>query len=140
MPTIVSQLKGTLKLGDTATGKAMEAQVSAIGIPQNVTRDSAVTVLTGDVVQSAASYSWSLQGTAILDLSDPSGVFYFVNEHQGEQMPFEFAPIGATGPTITGTVIVDGWSMDELNAGAIVTSKFVWPVQGQATFTPPGGP
>ena len=137
MPTTVNKLLGTLKLGDTATGMAMEAQVAQIGTPQTVTRDSPVTVLTGDVVQASATYSWALTGQALLDLSDPDGVFYFVNENQGQQMPFTFLPIGAAGPTIAGTVIVDGWDTEELAAGSIVQSKFTWPMQGARTVTPP---
>ena len=140
MPTVVNKLLGTFKLGDTSTGVAMEAQLSQIGTPQTVTRDSPVTVLTGDVVQASATYSWSLVGQALLDLSDPDGVFYFVNEHQGEQMPFTFQPIGAEGPTFAGTVIVDGWDTEELAAGSIMQSKFTWPLQGSRTVTPPAGP
>jgi hypothetical protein len=137
MATIVNKLKGTLKLGDATTGMAMEAQVSHVGFPQTVTRDAPVVVLTGDQVQASATYSWSLTGEVLLDLSDPSGVFYFVQQHQGEEMPFEFLPIGAAGPTFAGTVIVDGWSSEELAAGAILSSKFAWPLQGQLTTTPP---
>ena len=139
MPTTVNKLVGTLKLGDTATGVAMEAQVAQVGTPQTVTRDAAVTVLTGDVIQASATYSWALTGQVLLDLSDPDGVFYFVNSNQGQQMPFEFLPIGATGPTISGTVIVDGWDTEELAAGSIVQSKFTWPMQGARTVTPPTG-
>jgi hypothetical protein len=140
MPTIINKLRGTLKLGDTATGVQMEAQVSHVGNPQTVTRDAAVTVLTGDVVQAPATYSSSLTGTVLLDLTDPAGVYYYVLNAKGTELPFEFLPIGDTGPTITGVVIVDGWDSEELAAGSIVQSKFAWPVQGQATITPPAGP
>lgn len=135
MPTTVAKLKGTLSLGSTP--KQVEAQVSNIGTPQTVTRDSAVTVLTGDVVQAAATYSWSLTGTMLLDLSDPAGVYYWVNQRQGQQVPFSFLPAGAAGPTITGTVILDGWNTEELAAGALITSKFAWPCQGQINVAPP---
>jgi hypothetical protein len=137
MPTVINKLVGTLQLGDVTTGMAMEAQVSQIGTPQTVTRDSPVTVLTGDVVQASATYSWALDGVAVLDLSDPSGIFYFVNTNQGQELPFTFLPIGATGPTITGTCIVDGWDTETLAAGSIVQSKFTWPIQGQRTVAPP---
>jgi hypothetical protein len=140
MPTTMNKLKGTLHLGDTANGVDMEAQVSHVGVPQTVTRDAPVTVLTGDLITPAATYSWQLVGTALLDLSDPAGVFYYVNENQGAELPFSFMPTGAAGPTITGTVVDDGWSMDELAAGSVVTAKFTWPIQGKATFTPPAGP
>lgn len=142
MPTVVNKLLGTLKLG-TGTGATtaqLEAQVSNIGLPQTVTRDSPVTVLTGDVVQASATYSWALTGSALLDLSEPDGIFYFVNDHQGELMPFEFLPIGAPGPTYAGTVILDGWDTEELAAGAMIVSKFTWPLQGQRTLTPPAAP
>ena len=138
MPTIANKLKGTLKLGAT-TGKQCEAQVSHIGTPQTVTRDAAVTVLTGDVVQAGATYSWSLTGTMILDLTDPTGVFYWVHDNQGTEQPFEFQPAEDLGPTISGVCVVDGWNLEELAAGAIISSKFAFPIQGQITITPPGG-
>ena len=142
MTTVVQKLKGTLLLGTSTppTGMPMEAQVTKVGIPQTVTRDSAVTVLTGDLIQASATYSWSLTGEALLDMSVPAGMFYFVRTHQGTQMPFTFCPTGATtGPTITGTVIVDGWDTEELTSGSNMVSKFNWPIQGQVTITPPAG-
>jgi hypothetical protein len=138
MATVVQKLKGTLMLGTSppTTGIAMEAQVTKIGFPQTVTRDSPVTVLTGDLIQAAATYSWSLTGEALLDMSNKTGMFYFVRTNQGTQMPFTFCPVGAVnGPTITGTVIVDGWDTEELSAGSNIISKFSWPIQGQITVT-----
>ena len=96
MPTVVDRLIGTLKLGDTSTGVSMEAQVTQVGTPQTVTRDAAVTVLTGDIIQSSATYSNALTGQVLLDLSDPDGIFYFVVANQGQQVPFTLCPIGAT--------------------------------------------
>jgi len=137
MATIVDRLIGTLKLGDVTTGVNMEAQVTAIGTPQTVTRDAAVTVLTGDLIQAQATYSYALSGTVLLDWSNKTGIFYFVHSHQGQLMPFTFEPNGATGPSIAGNVIVDGWNMEEINSGSNSVSKFAWPIQGQITITPP---
>ena len=138
MPTVTDRLIGTLKLGDTSTGVAMEAQVIQIGTPQTVTRDAAVTVLTGDIIQSSATYSYAITGTVLLDLSDPDGIFYYVHTNQGTELPFTFCPIGPTaGPTFTGTVIVDGWDFEAVNAGSNAQSKFTWPIQGKMTITPP---
>jgi hypothetical protein len=138
MPTVIDKLVGTFKLGDTSTGVSFEAQISQIGTPQTVTRDSPVVVLTGDVITPSAIYSWSIVGQVLLDMSDPSGIYYFVNTNQGQTMPFEFCPIGPTaGPTITGSCIVDGWDTEEIAAGSIAQSKFTWPIQGQVTRTPP---
>ena len=137
MTTSVNKLKGTLRLGPTGTGGiSCEAQVSHIGTPQAVTRDSPLTVLTGDVVQAAATYSWQLTGQMILDYNDPAGVFYWARANQGTTQQFTFVP-STPGPTISGVCIVDGWNTEELAAGAIVTSKFAWPIQGQITVAPP---
>jgi hypothetical protein len=75
----------------------------------------------------------------LLDLTDPAGIFYWVHTNQGTDQPFEFQPIGTTGPTISGVCIIDGWNLEELAAGALIASKFAFPVQGQITITPPGG-
>lgn len=136
MPTVVNKLKGTLKIGGTP-GTPIEAQVSGLGWPQTVTRDSPVTVLTGDVVQASATYSWALAGTMLLDLTNKTGAYYALQALQGTEATFTFLPVGASGPTITGTCIIDGFSTEEIAAGSIIQSKFTWPVQGQITVTPP---
>jgi hypothetical protein len=134
--TTVNKLVGTLTIG-TGTPQSIEAQVSKVGTPQTVTRDSPVTVLTGDVVQVAATYSWSLSGEMLLDLSNKTGAYYALRALQGTTQTFTFKPTGTTGPTITGSCIIDGFNTEELNAGALISSKFAWPVQGQITVTPP---
>jgi hypothetical protein len=140
MPTAVTKLKGTFHLGDDLAGIDLEAQLSDIGVPQTVTRDAPVTVLSGDTVVAPATRSYAITGTVLLDLADPAGVYYFVLGVQGTEQPFSFAPIGPTGPTITGTCSVDGWDTQELPAGSLVQSKFTWPVQGDITTTPPTAP
>jgi hypothetical protein len=140
MATIANRLLGTLSVG-TTPGVQIEAQVSEAGTPQTVTRDSPLTVLTGDVIQSQATYSWELSGTLLLDLSSPgtSGIYYQLHAMQGSEQPFEFLPVGAAGPTYSGTVIIDGFDTPVQKAGGLLTSSFKWPVQGQMTLTPPAG-
>ena len=137
MPTVVNKLIGTLKLGDTSAGVAMEAQITQVGLPQTVTRDSPVVVLTGDLIQAQAIYSNSVQGTVLIDWSDPDGIVYYVQTNKGQLMPFEFLPIGPTGPTYTGTLINDGFDFQEIAAGSNAIAKFVWPIQGQMTMSAP---
>src|SRR5215471_6371471 len=137
MATTANKLKGTLLLGASGSGKQVEAQVSHIGTPQTVTRDSPLTVLTGDVIQAAGTYAWSLTGQMVLDLSDPNGVYYWVQQRQGSLQPFTFLPVANSGPTIAGSCILDGWNTEELAAGALIVSKFTWPVQGAITVTAP---
>lgn len=136
MATVANKLKGTLKVGPTA-GIPLEAQVSEVGTPQTVTRDSAVTVLTGDVIQAPATYSWELAGSMLLDLSTAAGSYYSVRAMTGTEQPFTFQPIGAAGPTFAGTVMVDGFDTPPIKAGALIVSTFKWPIQGQMTVTPP---
>ena len=79
------------------TGVAMEAQVTQVGLPQTVTRDSPVVVLTGDLIQAQAIYSNSVQGTVLIDWDDPDGVVYFVQSNKGQQMPFRSCRSGRPG-------------------------------------------
>jgi hypothetical protein len=137
MATQVNRVVGTLHLGDTVTGVDMEAQVSTIGVPQTVTRDAAVTVLTGELIFAAAVYSHAMTGTMLLDYMDPTGVYYFVQSNRGNQLEFTFAPSGTNGPTWAGTLICDGWNTEEVNSGTTALSKFSWPIQGDPTITPP---
>jgi hypothetical protein len=139
MPTIATKLLGTLKLGDTTTGMQLEAQITNLGVPQTITRDAPQLVLTGDLIVATAVRSYQITGSALLDLTDPAGIYYYVQENIDQTLPFEFLPIGPTGPTWTGNLIDDGWTTDELAAGALVISKFAWPVQGIPTVTPPAG-
>jgi hypothetical protein len=136
MPTIVDRLKGTLSIG-TATPIDMTAQITEAGTPQTVTRDSPVTVLTGDVVQAAATYSWELSGTILLDYSVKAGIFEKIHAIQGTLQPFTFFPVGPTGGSFTGTVMIDGFDTPVQKSGGNLTAGFKWPVQGAATYTPP---
>jgi len=135
--TVADKLKGTLKIGDQTTGVEVEAQVSEVGMPLTVTRDSPLTVLTGDVIQAQATYSRELSGTMLLDLTAAGGVYYTLRGWQGTEQPFTFLPVGATGPTITGVVIVDGFDWAVQKAGGMLQSGFKWPVQGTPVETPP---
>ena len=141
MPTTVNKLVGTLKLGDTATGKQMEAQVAQVGTPQTVTRDAAVTVLTGDVIQASATYSWALTGQVLLDLSDPHRRVLFREHPPGPADAVRVPAHRRHRPAISGTVIVDGW--DTRRAGRRVDrprAKFTWPMQGSRTSPRPPAP
>jgi hypothetical protein len=140
MATLVSKLKGTLKIG-TTPGVQLEPQVAEIGTPQTVTRDSPQTVLTGDVVQSQATYSWELSGTLLLDLTAPAatGIYYQLQAMQGTEQAFTYLPVGTPGPTFAGVCIIDGFDTPVQKAGSLISSSFKWPVQGKVTITPPGG-
>jgi hypothetical protein len=137
MPTEVHKLIGTLHIGPPSPGGVdLSDQITAIGYPQTATRDAPVTVLTGDIIQTPAIYSWQLTGTLLLDLMDTTGAYEFIVSQVGAELPFSFFPIGATGPEISGTFINDGLGTEEINSGSLVTSKFTWPIQGQVTRTP----
>jgi hypothetical protein len=136
MPTVVNRLKGTLSIG-TTTPVDMEAQITEAGSPQTTTRDSAVTVLTGDVVQAPATYSWELSGVVLLDFTIKGGVFEKIRAMQGTEQPFTFAPAGPTGGTFSGTCIIDGFDTPVQKSGGNLTSAFKWPCQGAVTYTPP---
>ena len=98
MATTVNKMIGTLSIG-TTTPVNIEAQVSKIGTPQTVTRDAPVTVLTGDVVTSAATYSWALSGEMLLDLSNKTGAYYSIRAMMGQTQPFTLRAARSSGST-----------------------------------------
>jgi hypothetical protein len=136
MATVVNALKGTLSIG-TTTPIELEAQLTEVGVPATITRDAAVTVLTGDVVQSAATTSHELAGTMLLDLSVKGGIYEQLNALVGTTQTFSFFPVGPTGGSFTGSCVIDPFDTPVMKSGGNIASGFKWPVQGAATYTPP---
>jgi hypothetical protein len=134
MTTTMLKLKGTLHLGDITTGIALEAQVTNLGMPQTVTRDSPLTALDGTLIQQPAVYSYVVSGQILLD-DKTGGVFDFIHKHQGEVMPFTLSPATPSVLEVAGTVTNDGLSMDETESGKAIIGKFAWPVNGTPTWT-----
>ncbi len=137
MPAIVRKLgPGTVKVGETGTEVDFSCQVTAAHVDWEVDEGDEVTVLCGEIVPGARSYTAMFAGTLLQDL-DAGGIVDYSWAHKGEQLPFIFVPIDTpTGIEVSGTIILTPLSVGGDEAGQNMTSDFEWPCVGDPDLTP----
>lgn len=136
MPAKVHKLgPGTITIGETGTTVDFSCQVTAAHIDWEADEGDDVTVLCGDVVPGARTYSATFAGTLLQDL-DAAGIVAYSWEHRGETVPFSFTPSTAAAAKVEGALILDPLSVGGDEAGQNMTSDFEWKVAGEPTFTP----
>lgn len=136
MPAKVHKLgPGTITIGETGTELDFSCQVTAAHVDTEVDEGDSVTVLCGDEVPGARTYSHSFAGTLLQDL-DAAGIVAYSWEHAGEQVPFTFTPVTDLAATVEGTLILDPLSIGGDEAGQNMTSDYEWAIVGTPIFTP----
>ncbi|WP_024794197.1 hypothetical protein [Tomitella biformata] len=125
---------GTLTIGETGTLQDMSCQITSAKLSPDKDAEDDLNVLCGDVVPGEVTYTWTLNGTLVQDLS-PDGVNLWSLTNAGAQLPFTFTPSTAVGQAFAGIVTVD-----PLEIGGDVKTKptadFEWSLVGQPTVTP----
>lgn len=136
-PITVTKLgPGTLKIGETGAELDLSCNVSEVEFATDKEQDDPVPVLCGREVASPATYTATISGTALLDLSDPESIFYYANEHKGESVPVTFVPNTEAGATISGVVTLDPLGISGDVTGN-VESEFEWTFVEWPTITGP---
>lgn len=131
MPATVVKLgPGLLSVGPTGTPIDFTCQVTAAHVDWEVDEDDSTTVLCGEVVPGARTYSSSISGTILSDIGAPTGIVEYSWAHKGEQLAFTFIPSTTAGKQVTGTLILDPLSVGGDEAGANMTSDFEWAIVG----------
>jgi hypothetical protein len=107
MAVVVSKLKaGTLTVG----GVSFACQATNVRLvpPEQPGADKAEETLCGDPLPDEGDTGsvWSLRITAVQDFTDADGFSAYTWTHQGEELPYTWAPVGADGPSYAGTVTV----------------------------------
>jgi hypothetical protein len=133
---------GTLTLGDVASELDASCQLTNIRMNSSYDDDGDdVETLCGERTGKGRKKSGnSLAGTMIQDWAATPSVIDYVWQHDLEVVPFTYAPNGAAGVTITGSVRLEvpgetyGGDVNARN-----TSDFEWFVVGEITRTPPVG-
>jgi hypothetical protein len=129
---------GLLKIGETGTEVDFSCQVTAAHLDTEVDESDEVTVLCGEVVPGARTYSHNLAGTILQDLTE-GGIVEYSWDHKGETVPFTFQPISvgaAAPPSVSGDLIVDPLTIGGDEAGENMDADFEWKVVGTPAFTP----
>src|SRR3954462_3445352 len=103
---------GTLTLtpdpgGTTPTPVDFSCQLANAVVSWDKDTDDDITVLCGDTVAGAATYTSTFSGAMLQDLADAAGIVAFSWDNKGAQVGFDFTPNTAAAATVTGIVTVD---------------------------------
>lgn len=130
-PTPVKLGPGTMQIGATGTSIDMSCLIQSATVSWSVDTEDDLNVLCGDTVPGARTYTASISGTALQDLTDPQGLVDFTWEHKGEAVPVVFTPNSAADATVTGTVVIDPLDVGGDEYGSVMTSDFEWAFVGE---------
>ena len=119
---------GTFTIGSVGSPLDLTAQVTSIKVTPSADAEDSIVTLSGETLAGERTYSWTLGGTLVQDLTD-AGMFDYTWTNKGTQVPFTFTPSTAAGRSVTGTVIVDplelGGDVKKKN-----TTDFEWVIVG----------
>ena len=137
MPPITVKLgPGTVQIGAVASEVDFECQITAAHVDWEVDEGDDVTVLCGDTVPGARTYTANFAGTLLQDLGATAGIVEYSWLHKGETVPFVFVPNTTAGKQVSGSLIVDPLSVGGDEAGQNMTSDFEWAIVGEPVLGP----
>ena len=120
---------GTLTFGEAATPMDFTAQVTSCAVDWSEDVDDAVPTLDGGQLDGEPTYTATLSGTFVQDVSD-GGLVEWTWTNKGTRQPFTYTPNTDEGASFSGVVRVQ-----PLKAGGDVktrpTSDFEWPCIGE---------
>lgn len=127
---------GTLTFTVDAAPVEFSCQHSNVRVtPSSETDGDATEMLCGDILPPERTRTDTLNIASVQDFTDPSGFQSFSWEHDGEALPFTWEPLGATGPTFTGTVTVEALEVGgDVNKRLTVDAE--WEGVGAFVWTP----
>lgn len=108
---------GKLSIGVVGTPLDLTAQVTKCLVVPKVDVEDATPTLSGESLDGARTYSWTLQFTVLQDMT-ASGMMDYTWTRKGQTVPFQFVPSTAAGRAVTGNVIID-----PITVGGDVTKK-----------------
>jgi hypothetical protein len=127
---------GTLTLG-TTPGTEYGFQVSKLALTPSVDSTDGTPTLALPDPPPELKTTWALEGSAINDFTDPTGLQRYCFDHDGEETEYTWTPITAGLPTptiVTGTVVLAAFPMGG-DVGAQIVTDFSWPHVGLPVFS-----
>lgn len=127
---------GEFTFGPSGTPMDASCQLANGVVQWDKDTDDDITVLCGDTVPGSVTYTSSISGSLLQDLSEEDGLVAYTWEHKGEAVPFTFIPNTAAGATVTGTVVVDPLDVGSTDDyGAVMASDFEWNIVGEPALS-----
>lgn len=119
---------GTFSIGSIGTPLDLTSQVTALTVEWSEDVEDGIPTLSGEILDGEATYTATLTGTLVQDLTD-DGMFDYTWANKGSIVPFTFTPSTAAGRSVTGSVRIA-----PLNLGGDVktknTTEFTWAISG----------
>lgn len=130
---------GTLTLGPVGTPIDASCQLRNGQVAWDKDEEDPITVLCGDVIAGATTYSATLAGNMIQDLST-GGIVEWSWDNKGTEQDFIFIPNDAAAVQVSGVVVVDPLSVGSTeDFGATMASDFEWTIVGEPVLGAVGG-
>ena len=127
---------GTLQLGETATLMDASCQLANGVVAWDKDAEDPITVLCGDTVPGSVTYSATLSGNFLQDLTEEDGLVAWSWANKGVAVPFTYTPNTAAGATVTGSVVVDPLDVgSDEDYGAVMSSDFEWDIVGEPVLS-----
>lgn len=127
---------GTLLIG-TAPGTEFGFQVSALTLTPSVDSTDGTPTLAAPEPPALTKTSYSLDGTAVNDFTDPAGFQRYCFDNDGLETDFTWTPNTPGAAVLTGQCTVRAFPMGG-NVAEQLTTDFSFPVTGKPVWT--GGP
>ena len=121
---------GKLTIGTTPND--FTCQVISARVEWEVDEGDDVTVLCGETVKGARTYSATLSATILSDLGLTPGtsIIEYSWTNKGTQAPFNFVPNTTAAKGVTGTVVIDPISVGGDESGQNMQSDFEFAIVG----------
>lgn len=124
---------GELSIGAVGDEVDFSCQLTAATLTPSVDQDDDTPVLCGETVPGARRYTFELEMSVLQDWR-AEGITAFSYQHKGESVAFQFSPDTATGPQVTGNLMVDPMNLGgEVNQRA--TADWTLTVVGDPMIT-----
>jgi hypothetical protein len=123
---------GTLTLGELATVVDFSAQLASCVVKWNHAQEDAVPVVSGEELEGDETWSATISGNLIVDLSD-DGIVEYTWGNKGAVVPFTFVPDSAAQKAISGQVKIKPLDVGG-DAKKTMRSDFEWACRGEPTL------
>lgn len=117
---------------DTGTPVDYAAQVASFTVKWSLDQDDAIPVLSGDELEGDETWSATLSGNVVSDLSD-GGMVEYTWQHKGEAVPFTFVPSTVAGKAVSGVCKIRPLDIGG-DAKKTMRSDFEWACIGEPTL------
>lgn len=133
MPLVDSRLgPGTLTIG--TPGKDYSFQVASLTLTPSVNSTDGVPTLAVPEPAPETQTDYSLDGDAINDFEDPTGLSRYCYDNDGDEQPFVWVPITADGTSVGGDIVVRAFPIGG-TPGEMLQTTFSWPCVGKPIWS-----